>query len=51
MRQKVEDNLGGIGATLVALVFVVVYSLWGAFMLHNERAELVGAPAQAVALK
>jgi hypothetical protein len=38
MRKKVEENLGAVGATTVALVFVVAYSLWGMTILHNHKA-------------
>ncbi len=38
MRQKVEDNLGAMGATMVALVFVLAYSFWGMSILNSERA-------------
>jgi len=37
MRRKVEENFGALGATTVALIFVLVYSFWGMTILHNEQ--------------
>ncbi len=33
-----EENFGAVGATTVALVFVLAYSLWGMTVLHNQKA-------------
>ena len=38
MRRRVEENLGAVGATTVALVFVLAYSFWGMTILNNEQA-------------
>lgn len=52
MRQKVEENLGAMGATTVALIFVLAYSLWGMTVLHNQKADhAVAGQEQNLALK
>jgi hypothetical protein len=33
-----EENLGALGATGIALLFVLAYSFWGLTILHSEQA-------------
>lgn len=52
MRRKMEENLGTLGATMVALVFVVAYSFWGMTLLHNEQTRhAVAGQEQSLAAK
>ena len=52
MRQKVEENFGTLGATTIALLFVVAYSFWGMTVLNNERAShAVAGQEQNLAIK
>jgi hypothetical protein len=47
-----EAHMGAAGATGVALLFVLAYSLWGLSVLHNERAaHIVASQQQNLAVK
>lgn len=52
MRRRVEENFGTLGATTIALVFVVAYSFWGMTVLNNEQANhAVAGQEQNLAVK
>ena len=36
-----------VGIVLLALVVVLAYSMWGAYLLHNERTAATQGPAVA----
>jgi hypothetical protein len=46
MRQKVREHRDAGGVTALALVAVIVYSLWGATLLHSAQAHDAAAQEQ-----
>ncbi len=53
MRQKVREHRDAGGATVIALAMVLIYSLWGASVMHTDKSThvIAGVEQRSLAVK
>lgn len=51
MKRQFNKQAGTAGVVAIALIVVLLYSLWGASLLHNKNAPVGLSEAQAVATR